>query len=75
MDSSRTIPVWFFVGITLLLDGILILGAGVYEVAHPPADLPALFHLHAGVWWGGMLAVVGVFFSWTYAPWRCRTPR
>ena len=36
MDLGLTITVWFFVGITLLLDGMLILGTGVYEVAHPP---------------------------------------
>jgi hypothetical protein len=49
------IPIWFFIGSLLLLYGLLILGAGIYQVFVPPAQPTVLARLHAGVWWGGLL--------------------
>ena len=31
------ISIWFFIGLLLLLYGVLILGAGIYEYFDPPA--------------------------------------
>lgn len=54
------ISIWFFIGISLLVNGILITAAGVWQMMHPPANPVVLFELHAPVWWGAMLAVLGL---------------
>ena len=66
------ISIWFFIGISLLVNGVLILGAGLYEYSHPPAPEAqvVLFQLHAGVWWGGLLTLISGAYSWFYAPSR-----
>lgn len=68
MRSGVSISIWFFIGISLLVNGLLILGAGLYEVAHPPANPVVLFRLHANVWWGGLLFVLGAIYSVRFAP-------
>lgn len=64
------ISIWFFIGISLLVNGILIVGAGVWEVINPPANPVALFQLHASVWWGAVLLVCGLTYCIRYAPGR-----
>jgi hypothetical protein len=64
------ISIWFFIGISLLLNGALITGAGVWEIFNPPANQVVLFNLHAGVWWGALLFVVGLVYCVRFAPQR-----
>lgn len=70
MHSEGSISIWFFIGISLLGDGLLIFGAGLYEVAHPPADPVALFSLHAPVWWGALLSLAGAAYCYYFRPGR-----
>lgn len=72
MTTGKVVSIWFFIGIALLINGLLILGAGLYEYSHPPAPevQVVLFQLHASVWWGGLLTLLGAFYSWHYAPSR-----
>jgi hypothetical protein len=72
--TGKSASIWFFIGISLLINGVLILGSGLYEYAYPPAPEAqvVLFQLHAGVWWGGLLTLLGGFYSWHYAPSRAR---
>lgn len=65
------ISIWFFIGISLLVNGVLIAGAGVWEVMHPPA-VPSvvLFNLHANLWWGAILAAIGALYCVKFAPKR-----
>jgi len=60
------IPVWFFVGLILLIYGVLILGTGIYGLRHPPAT--ALAYLHPAVWWGALLILVGALYIYLHAP-------
>jgi hypothetical protein len=69
MQSAGT-SIWFFIGISLLVNGILIVQAGIREMVHPPANPVVLFHFHANVWWGAVLLVVGVFYCLRFAPKR-----
>ena len=71
---GRSASIWFFIGISLLINGVLIFGAGLYEYAYPPAPelQVVLFRLHSGVWWGGLLTLLGGFYTWHYAPSRAR---
>jgi hypothetical protein len=74
VKTGSSVSIWFFIGLSLLVNGILILGAGLYEYAHPPAPemQVVLFRLHASVWWGGVLTLLGGFYCWHYAPSRPR---
>jgi hypothetical protein len=60
------VPVWFFVGVMLLVYGILILGSGVAEWSHPSNTV--LSELHAPVWWGGLLTIIGAAYVLAFRP-------
>ena len=60
---QRTMSIWFFAGVMFLLYGLLITGTGLWELAHPPAHPPALYDLHAPIWWGGLMLAGGVFYT------------
>jgi len=73
MKPGGSISIWFFIGISLLVNGLLILASGIYELIHPPVAPVVLFHLHASVWWGGLLTAIGAFYCMYYAPGKRRT--
>ena len=54
MESDGSISIWFFIGISLLVNGVLIFGAGLYQISHPPVVRVVLYDLHASVWWGAV---------------------
>ena len=62
------ISIWFFIGISLLVNGLLILGAGLYELAHPPQFPVVLYHYHASIWWGAALTVFGILYVAKFMP-------
>ena len=63
------ISIWFFIGISLLVNGALILAAGVYQLLDPPAETTiVLYNLHANVWWGAILFVVGLIYCLNFRP-------
>jgi hypothetical protein len=64
--KHHIIPVWFFVGVFLALNGVLICASGVAEYSRPAKTV--LAELHAPVWWGGVLAVVGTAYCVTFRP-------
>lgn len=66
------ISIWLFIGILLLIYGILIAGTGLYELAVPPEHPVVLANLHAGIWWGGLLIAAGGFYTWRFRPRRHR---
>jgi hypothetical protein len=70
MHDEGGVSIWFFIGVSLLVNGILITAAGVWEVLHPPENPVVLFHLHANVWWGAILLVVGLGYCLQFAPGR-----
>jgi hypothetical protein len=73
MKRGGSISIWFFIGISLLVNGLLVLGSGVYELIHPPAVQVVLFRLHASIWWGAILAGIGTFYCVYYAPGKGRS--
>ena len=62
------ISIWFFIGVSLLFNGLLIMGAGLYELQHPPAHQVVLYAAHAPIWWGGLLALIGLIYCVAYRP-------
>ena len=67
-EKHQIIPVWFFVGVLFLVYGVLILGSGLAEWSHPPATV--LANLHAPVWWGALLIVLGALYCSRFRPGR-----
>jgi hypothetical protein len=65
-EGHRMVPVWFFVGVLLLIYGVLILATGIYEFSHPPGTV--LANLHPAVWWGALLTIVGGVYVYIYLP-------
>jgi hypothetical protein len=65
------ISIWFFIGVSLAVNGALILAAGVYQLLDPPMNPGvALYNLHANVWWGALLLVCGLVYCVRFAPKR-----
>ena len=73
MKSGGSISIWFFIGLSLLVNGLLIFASGIYELVHPPEVRVVLFHLHASVWWGAILAVIGAVYCVYYLPGKGRS--
>ncbi|HKT87454.1 MAG TPA: hypothetical protein VJQ59_03400 [Candidatus Sulfotelmatobacter sp.] len=72
MKSGGALSIWFFTGICLGVNGALILAAGLYELASPPANEVVLYNLHAPIWWGAFLLALGLVFSIRHSPARER---
>lgn len=68
-EKHQIIPVWFFVGVLLLIYGVLILVSGLLHWSSPPEGVE-LTNLHAPVWWGALLTVLGVIYCAKYYPRR-----
>jgi hypothetical protein len=64
------LSIWFFIGTLLLAYGVLIFGAGIYNLFSPPERPVVLANLHAGIWWGALLIVLGVIYTIRFAPGR-----
>ena len=66
---DRMISIWFFIGISLAVNGALICAAGIYQVVNPPANPDVvLFNLHANVWWGAVLLLIGLIYCLKFSP-------
>jgi hypothetical protein len=68
---EKTSSIWFFIGIALAVNGGLILAAGIYQLVNPPANPGVvLYNLHANVWWGALLLVLGLAYCVRFKPGR-----
>jgi len=72
MKTGSHLSIWFFTGLCLGVNGALIFARGIYEIANPPAGKVVLWDLHANVWWGAVLLILGLFFSLRFSPARER---
>ena len=62
------ISIWFFIGVLVLAYGVLIFGAGIYELFVPETQPVILSNLHAGIWWGLLMIVLGGIYTYRYVP-------
>jgi hypothetical protein len=72
MKEGGSISIWFFIGLSLLVNGVLILASGIYELIHSPVAPVVLFKLHASLWWGALLAMIGAGYCIYYLPGKGR---
>lgn len=66
--QKHFISIWFFIGLLLTVYGVLVLGAGIYELSHPPEHPVQMSEYHASIWWGALLLVMGLFYSIKFRP-------
>ena len=71
-ESRHFISIWFFIGILLLAYGILICATSIYGLFFPPEREVVLAHLHAGIWWGALLGLLGGFYCRHFFPGKGR---
>ncbi len=72
MKTGGALSIWFFIGLCLGVNGFLIFITGIYEIIHPPQQQLVLSNLHANVWWGAILLILGVLYSIRFSPARER---
>lgn len=65
------IPIWFFIGVLLVIYGMMIFAYGLYELGsgNYPAGVQ-LTSLHTPIWWGGTLLVLGLLYVVKFRPGR-----
>ncbi len=71
MAHDKTISIWFFVGVLLLVYGLMILGYGLLHMSQPTPGI-VLGEMHIDVWWGALLSIVGALYTYLFAPGRGR---
>jgi len=69
MHNSE-ISIWFFIGVLLTIYGAMILGYGISELVTGHTANVILANLHAPVWWGAMMLVLGLFYGVRFRPRR-----
>ncbi|MCG6989811.1 MAG: hypothetical protein LJF06_16750 [Gemmatimonadetes bacterium] len=71
MTDDNRISIWFFIGSLLAVYGVIIVAVSIPALLNP-ADQPdvVLPGLHAGIWWGALLVVLGVMYVIVFWPWK-----
>ena len=62
------VSIWFFIGALMFVYGVLIFVSGLYELILSVPQTVVLGQLHAAVWWGAILAVLGAIASYRFYP-------
>ena len=68
MEREHQVPIWYFIGILLTIYGVLITGSGIYGLYSPPQREVALSYLHADIWWGALLVILGLLYVVKFKP-------
>jgi FtsH-binding integral membrane protein len=66
--THGSLSIWFFIGVLLTAYGLLITGAGIYDLVSPPQNPVVLANLHAPLWWGAVLLAIGLFYFIRFFP-------
>lgn len=69
-QSSTEISIWFFIGVLLTIYGAMIGIYGVWELitgAWKTSNV-ILADLHAPIWWGAIMLLLGLFYSIRFRP-------
>ncbi|MCX6169788.1 MAG: hypothetical protein NTX65_10635 [Ignavibacteriales bacterium] len=64
MSTPKMKPIWFFVGLILLVMGAVIFLSGIYQLLNPPEVKTVLAEIHPAIWWGAIMFLFGGFMYW-----------
>ena len=64
MSEHQMKPIWYFVGLMLLVMGVLVLLSGIYEAVNPPEVHTVLGETYPGIWWGAVMVLFGGGLFW-----------
>ena len=67
---KSAISIWFFIGVLLTIYGAMIFCYGISELVTGQTANVILANLHAPVWWGALLLVLGLFYGVRFRPRR-----
>jgi len=67
---KSAISIWFFIGVLLTIYGAMIFAYGISELVTGQTANVILAKLHAPVWWGALLLVLGLFYGVRFRPRR-----
>ena len=59
MSEKNMKPIWFFVGLILLVMGGIIFLSGIYNLISPSPVKTVLASTHPDIWWGGIMIIFG----------------
>jgi hypothetical protein len=65
--NTRTISIWFFIGALLLIYGVVITATGLVN-RDATGQTVVLAEMHADIWWGILLLVLGGFYCVKFYP-------
>jgi len=65
---AKEISIWFFIGVLLTIYGVTILSYGIWELVTHTVTNVVLNNLHAPVWWGAIMLLLGIFYSLRFRP-------
>ncbi|MBS3819736.1 hypothetical protein KGY73_09570 [bacterium] len=57
-------PIWYFVGLILMIMGGVIALSGLYYIFYPSQSATVMQELHPNLWWGGIMFTAGFIFFW-----------
>lgn len=66
--TKPVISIWFFIGALLTVYGVLIAGSEVFRFGTAQDHAVVLADLHAGLWWGLLMLVLGIFYCVKFRP-------
>lgn len=67
-EHHQMLPVWFFIGLLLLVYGLIILYVGIRDYNNPPMVVLAKYH--ASLWGGILLTLLGGGYTTRFWPRR-----
>lgn len=67
MHGRNLISIWFFIGVLVLVYGVIILGAGLFG-APPAGRKVVLYELRADLWWGALMTILGLIYTLKFRP-------
>lgn len=69
IHGRNMISIWFFIGVLVLVYGIIIFGWGLVSGGHSATGRPiTLAELRTDLWMGGFMTIAGAFYTWKFAP-------
>jgi hypothetical protein len=65
---EKEISIWFFIGVLLTVYGVTILSYGIWELVTNTVANVVLNNLHAPIWWGAIMLLLGIFYALRFRP-------